>query len=140
MPMLPHHYLMMALILWLSCRIQYMFLASIPRPLGWLDPILDRMRMIRLGVHLLIRTPWYTSFRQRWKITETPNQSISGAARSGISCHTNSRNTSTAMSDAINAGDVTKVYLLPRSETNTAIVIIEIGQRLMGYLIPGVAA
>lgn len=44
------------------------------------------------------------------------------------------------MSDAINAGDVTKVYLLPRSETNTAIVIIEIGQRLMGYLIPGVAA
>lgn len=68
-PMLPHQYLMMALIQWLSCRIQYMFLALIPRPLGWLDPILDRMRMIRLGVYLLIRTPRYTSFRRRWILT-----------------------------------------------------------------------
>lgn len=44
------------------------------------------------------------------------------------------------MSDAINAGDATEVYLLLRNEMNTAIVIIVIGQRLMGYLIPGVAA
>lgn len=49
-------------------------------------------------------------------------------------------NTSGAMSDAINAGDATEVYLLLRNEMNTAIVIIVIGQRLMGYLIPGVAA